>query len=310
VVYSQGATAYTGLSQVGSFGTFSRFNGGAVGAAWALDGVFANVDKNTPKLRENLEAHEAQVRQNAQATPLIRDVPLDVSLDDLRVGQWDAEEVRNLFTFLEFRTLWDRLLEAVGGPPAAEAGPAESLDVDLERLATAEDAVATLQRLAGSTDAVAVGAAWDGIEGRSPLLALAFASGNAPTAAQFLTADLLTDQKVVGALAALVSDGGPPVEAHRAKELMRALEPLGVDIRSLDLDTAVGAYLVDPGESDYLLEDLTVRYLGVELRSADSTPAGQLDLDGMVTQTLALDDIDRAFADLEAGNVIRSVILF
>ncbi|TMK88256.1 MAG: DNA polymerase I [Actinobacteria bacterium] len=245
-----------------------------------LDGIFANVDKNTPKLRASLETYEAQVRQNAQATPLVRDVPLDVSLDDLRMGQWDAEEVRNLFTFLEFRTLWDRLLEAVGGPPAADAGPAETLDVDLERLATAEDAVATLQRLAGSIEPVAVGVAWAGIEGRSPLLALAFATGEAPATAQFLTADLLADQKVAGALAALVSDGGPPLEAHRAKESMRALDALGVDIRSLDLDTAVAAYLVDPGESDYLLEDLTVRYVGLELRSADAPPAGQLDLDG------------------------------
>src|SRR5947209_5089637 len=84
-----------------------------------LDGIFANVDKCTPKLRENLAAFEAQVRQNAQATPLVRDVPLDVSLDDLRMGQWDAEEVRNLFTFLEFRTLSERLIEAVGGVPVA-----------------------------------------------------------------------------------------------------------------------------------------------------------------------------------------------
>jgi hypothetical protein len=42
VVYAQGAVAYTGLSQFGSFGTFSRFGSGSVGAAWALDGVFAN----------------------------------------------------------------------------------------------------------------------------------------------------------------------------------------------------------------------------------------------------------------------------
>lgn len=42
VVYADGAIAYTGLSQFGSFGTFSRFSGGSVGAAWALDGVFAN----------------------------------------------------------------------------------------------------------------------------------------------------------------------------------------------------------------------------------------------------------------------------
>jgi hypothetical protein len=43
VVYSQGAVAYTGLSEIDSFGTFSRFSGASVGAAWALDGIFANV---------------------------------------------------------------------------------------------------------------------------------------------------------------------------------------------------------------------------------------------------------------------------
>ncbi|HWW45241.1 MAG TPA: 5'-3' exonuclease H3TH domain-containing protein, partial [Acidimicrobiia bacterium] len=44
----------------------------------SIDGVFANLDKCTPKLRESLAAHEARVRLNARATPLVRDVPVDV----------------------------------------------------------------------------------------------------------------------------------------------------------------------------------------------------------------------------------------
>src|SRR5436309_757027 len=48
-----------------------------------LDGVFANLDKLTPKLRENLTAHEARVRMNAEATPLIRTVPLECDVADL-----------------------------------------------------------------------------------------------------------------------------------------------------------------------------------------------------------------------------------
>ncbi len=273
-----------------------------------LDGIYANVDKNTPKLRENLKAHEVQVRQNAQATPLVRDVPLEITLDDLREGQWDAEEVRNLFTFLEFRTLWDRLLEAVGGPPSGETATAtETLDVELKRLATAEEAVDALQRLAGSKEPVAIAASWEGIEGRSPLVALAFATGESPDSAEFVAADLLGDQKVAAALAAVVTEGGPPLEAHRAKELMRALEPLGVDIRSLDLDTAVAAYLVDPGESQYLLEELSVRYLGLELQSTDAAPAGQLDLDGSA-DTPAEDAGRRAVAVARLAPALRSAM--
>ena len=37
---------------------------------------------------------------------------------------------------------------------------------------------------------------------------------------------------------------------------------------------------------------------------------GRLDLGGLVTQHIALDDINRGFDDLQAGRAIRSVILF
>src|SRR3954466_1811866 len=42
-----------------------------------LDGIFANLDKCTPKLRENLAAAEDRVRQNAKVMVLLRDMPLE-----------------------------------------------------------------------------------------------------------------------------------------------------------------------------------------------------------------------------------------
>ena len=59
------------------------------------------------------------MRQNAELMLLLRDVELDVELDDLAMGAYDAEAVRKLFDFLEFRTLYDRLVEALD----AELGP-------------------------------------------------------------------------------------------------------------------------------------------------------------------------------------------
>src|SRR5207248_383185 len=143
---------------------------------------------------------------------------------------------------------WDRLVEAVDVAAQVEPQATEALDADLERLATPEEAAASLQRLAGSDRPVAIAASWEGAEGSSPLIAIAFAEGESPESAEWMDAGLLADQKVGDALSTLVADGGPPLEAHRAKELMRVLDPHGVDVRSLDLDTAVAAYLVDPGE--------------------------------------------------------------
>jgi S-(hydroxymethyl)mycothiol dehydrogenase len=44
-------------------------------------------------------------------------------------------------------------------------------------------------------------------------------------------------------------------------------------------------------------------------RLAQLAADGRLDLAGMVTKRIALDDVERAFADMEAGEVIRSVIV-
>src|SRR5207237_9957740 len=142
----------------------------------------------------------------------------------------------------------------------------------------------------------AMEAAGSGVAGRSRLTGLALVAAapvaaapaaaapvvapDEPVRAHWLELDLLTEPAVGAALAALVSPGGPPLHAHRAKELMRGLSVLGVEVRTLDLDTAVAAYLVDPAESQYLLEDLAARYAGIELRSPDAPPPGQLDLGG------------------------------
>ncbi|MGH9116049.1 MAG: 5'-3' exonuclease, partial [Acidimicrobiales bacterium] len=77
-----------------------------------IDGVFAHLEELTPKLRESLAADEPTVRTNAAAIPLRRDIPIEVDPADAALGGWDVEEVRRLFDFLEFRTLWDRFTEA------------------------------------------------------------------------------------------------------------------------------------------------------------------------------------------------------
>jgi DNA polymerase-1 len=233
-----------------------------------LDGVFANVDKNTPKLRENLIAHEAQARKNAQATPLLRDVPIDCDVEELRMGGWDVDEVRDLFTFLEFRTLWDRLVEAVGTMDAAAgAVDAEALEVDIVRLQD-ESAIAAL-------DVAAVAGAWAGVAGRSPLTGVALATPDG--AVHWVEADLL------GELTPVLHGRGPAVDAHDAKALMRSLRRLGVDFDSLRLDTAIAAYLVDPADDQYLLEDVALKFANLEVRSPDAPPPGQLDLSGTET---------------------------
>ncbi|MEA2702056.1 MAG: polymerase, partial [Actinomycetota bacterium] len=252
-----------------------------------LDGVFANLGALTPKLQENMRAGEAQVRSNATATPLVRDVPLELDLDELRMGDWDPAAVRDLFNFLEFTTLHPRLLEATGGPDQSPAPPppeTQPMEVEILRAHSADEALAVL-----GSGVLSLAAEWEGEEGRSRPEGLAVAAPDesgtdesgpddsgpgGPGAAQvahWIPADVLDDPAVRDALA------DAPFRAHNAKALLRGLD---LDMRGLRLDTAIAAYLIDPAGTQYLLDDLAARFLGLEIRSPDAPPPGQLDLSG------------------------------
>jgi DNA polymerase-1 len=253
-----------------------------------IDGIYEHVDEQTPKLRANLTEHEGQVRSNAHVMVLLRDVPLEIAPDGLRLEPFDHDEVRQLFDFLEFRTLHERLDEAFGddgtGPVAAATAV---LEAEVECVADAKAAVAFLTEQRADTGApLAIDAAWDGVEGRSPLVGLAFVR-DADTADVVWIERALLDMKSVGdALRALIAGGGRAIAAHGAKPLMRALiGQLDADLRTLALDTMLAAYLLDPAESRYLLADLLLRYANLELPVGAGTGepgehALQLDFEG------------------------------
>ncbi len=184
--------------------------------------------------------------------------------------------MKRLFEFLEFRSLFDRLAEVLDAPivathPSEGQVTAEVIELD------AAGAVAALSDLKGGEDPVSIGPLWVGVAGRSDLLGLAFATGD--EAAVWIPSAVLASDEVRAALAALLSDTRPGLRVHQAKALMRSLYEIGLDLQSLELDTSIAAYLLDPAESRYAISDLLARYTGLELGAHQSDEL-QLDLDG------------------------------
>ena len=256
-----------------------------------LEGIFEHLDELPPKQRENLSAAQERVLLNREMTVLRRDAAVTLDAENLMLGGWDREKIRELFDRLEFRTLLPRLLEAVGDGASSADTPVDTLAVSVEHPAAAAAVAARLGKLcacAGDptdpTDAgtVAVEASWTGLPGRSSLAGLAVTTSS--DGALYVDGAHLSDSGVSGALAALLGADGPPLAVHRAKDLVHGLARHGGPLpalTSLRHDTAVMAYLLDPAEGAYKLEDLARRYLSVELHPPDApSEAGTLDLDG------------------------------
>lgn len=298
-----------------------------------LDSLYAHLDALSPKLRENLAAHADRVRMNAEVIPLVRNVPLDISVDDLELGGWDTEVARAMFAELELRTIWTRFQtvmndgllgpplpggsaggEAVDPEPGGEAGrvedqPAWLVAPDVMVPNDASSAVVGLDGIVtgarSGTGNLALFAQWTGDPGRSSLRALALTPESGPTETHPVLylrggggSPVLEDPKVMSALAVAVGEGGLGVVAHDVKELMRSLLPLGVDIVGLEMDTAVAAYLLDPSISNYRLIDLANQQLGVTVD------------DGLIGQgTFALEDDEPAEVAPMDAEVLRATRL-
>ena len=257
-----------------------------------LDGIFASLEELTPKLRQNLAAAEDHVRTNAEVMLLVRDVPLEAGLDELALGEIDAQAVRKLFDFLEFRSLHRRLADVLGdaldtdGTAGADTA-ARVLKPEVSVLATAEQAVDALHaaanlEAAGARLALATPAA--GLEA-----GLAWTVDADACRVAFVPGDLLQDPEVSKAINGLVGggasgSGGPsersrPLAVHDGKALMRPLLGRGVEMRDPLIDTMLAAYLLDPADARYDLSDVAGRYAGID-PPAHAPPEGRLDLDG------------------------------
>ncbi len=240
-----------------------------------LDGIFEHVDEQTPKLRSSLAEHEARVRKNHELMQLRHDAPMgDLDVTALGVTP-NADELKRLFEFLEFRTLGDRLSEALGTMgTSVDLGPTEErqeLVAEVSEVGSAEEAAG----LIGALPVLDIAARWVGDPGRSELSGLAVVTSSDDAEVAWIPGPVLVDGSVREAIA-----GHRRLRGHNVKELMRSLLALGAQVSGLELDTAIAAYLIDPAEARYALPDLIEKYTRFARPSDDAASRGQLDLDG------------------------------
>ncbi len=215
-----------------------------------LEGIYDHLDEQTPKLRENLEANREQAFLNRSLMTLVRDLALDVEPSELARGEWDQPKARDLFTSLEFHSLWEDLLKV---QPGAIARDVEVLDTE-GRVATEAD----LAQIAGLDEIVCDWFDEAGTEGLAVWLGLAACL--VPVDRLDVIKDRLEDPDV-------------PKLFHDGKRVIRRLDTLGIDVTGVGFDAALAAYVVNPASRAYDLTELASRYLDVELDSPDSPDA-------------------------------------
>ncbi len=214
-----------------------------------LEGVLAAVDQISGKKRkENLTQHADDARVSKRLATAIRDVEVEIDLEQCVAEEPDRSRLRQVFREFELRDPLRRLEEALG---AREAAPEARAAVELVARGV-EAPVADLARVSGERAALAAEprdgalrfAAWAGDEEvvvgeAETLAALALAWGERPVTSH--------DWKAVASGA----PGGRPEGGG-----LRAAGAEAEQGPELEHDTMVAAYLIDPARRRYPLDEL------------------------------------------------------
>ncbi len=257
-----------------------------------LDGVFANIDQiSGKKVPAALVEHEQQVRTNEQIMTLRRDVEVDAELEDLRIGEWDTDEIRRVFGTLEFRALYDRFVADVMGE--VEEEQADSFEATPQRL----EAGGLAAWLEGLGEAVALVCETGDRVPHLRLDAVAVAADGRDPASLRLD-DASTDD--LAALAGVLADPDIAIISHDAKLLTHVCRERGWDCTNVSIDVELAAYLMNPEQRSFDLDRITLQYLQRSVEPVDEGDAGDqlaLEVDEDTWEPRAL----RAQATLELG---------
>ncbi|MCO8162439.1 DNA polymerase I [Pseudomonas sp. 21LCFQ010] len=274
--------------------------GGGLAELYAnLDAVAALPIRGAKTLGAKLAEHKAMALLSYELATIKCDVPLDVSLDELVIGEPDHEKLIELYTELEFKS-WIGEVErgarragqqaaqpAVAPPPAAPAAPAAyetileqaRFDAWLEKLNSAE-------LIAFDTETTGLDAQ------KAQLVGLSFAvkAGEAayiPLTHSYMgVPEQLDRDTVLLALKPLLEDPNKAKVGQNAKYDINILancaiggDPAnGITVRGVAFDTLLESYVLNSVTS-HDMDSLAARHLGVQtIRFEDIAGKGKKQL--------------------------------
>ncbi|AKG42311.1 DNA polymerase I [Streptomyces xiamenensis] len=237
----------------------------------SLDELLERADEVKGKAGANLREHLDSVRLNRELTELVRDMELECGPVDLVRSPYDREAMTVLLDVLEFRnpSLRERLFAVDPGAEGEETVLAEGVTVE-GTLPAAGELGAWLAEHGGQRLGVATLDDWK--LGAGAVRAVALATGEGP-ALWFDPAAVDADDE--RAFAAWLADADRPKVVHGAKGLLRVFAEHGWGLAGVGMDTALAAYLVQPGRRSFALDALSVEFLGRELDKPEDD-GGQL----------------------------------
>jgi DNA polymerase I len=252
-----------GIGDKGSVELIKRF--GSV--EQALDRA-AEVEKKT--YRESLQNNRDNILLSKKLVTIDCDVPIELDVNAMNVGEPDVEALRVLFTELEFSSLLKELLPVVEVSEAhySEAKLAADVEAVLKTVSSAGALAVAVEAESEATEEET-----EEEESESGMLALTSEPLTmerprdiAISSTQGVAVTVSSEaEEATSKLKAALGDEGLPKAIHDYKAATHVLERQGFMMRAVQHDPMLYSYLLDPTYSSHRLADVALRRFNLKL---------------------------------------------
>jgi DNA polymerase-1 len=255
--------------------------------------------------RESLLNNRDAILFSKSMATIDTNVPVELDVESMRVGEPDVEALRALFTELEFTSLLKELLPVVEVTEAnyGEAGSAADIEKVLKAVGSGGALAVAIESLDGQlaeeeeakeelpqdTQLSLMGGAMlaTAPEPATRRIGISATAGSA-------TIVKLDSGDAAARLRAVLADAAITKGIHDYKAAIHALAPLGVTIEGVQHDSMLYSYLLDPTYSSHRLADVAIRRFNLKL-------SGQLGESADITRRLT----EALHAEVEHEGLLR-----
>ncbi|MDI6794084.1 MAG: DNA polymerase I [bacterium] len=272
----------------------------------AILGSVASI--SPPRIRKALIQAREKVTLSKELVTLDSQVPIDLSLSECRVGEFDRERLGEILSYLGF----NRLLKEFHLAEKAEESKCRVIN-DSGQLQEVIDLIITAKKCAIDIEATAsqpstaelVGLSISIQPGRNPQSAI---PGTHEVGAQSFYLPLghhyqgmgqqLKEGDVIKKLQPVLEDEGIEKCGHNLKPAVFLLHQRGIELKGAGFDTEIASYLINPS-GKHNLEAVAFEYLGEEIPSLKEVLGSE--------SSLAASPMEGAaqYAGLKAETVLR-----
>ncbi|MCC3867665.1 DNA polymerase I [Terrisporobacter mayombei] len=223
----------------------------------SVENLIENTDKLKGSVKKKIEENKEQAVFSKKLATIIRDVPIEVSLDELSFGDYDKNAVIEEFKKFGFNTLIKQVLSMDGG--SEESAVEEKINLNINHLDNVEEFKKELEKT--NKLFIKIVKKVGNILDKNILYVFVSSNGSDIYYLNGEELELIKD---------IISNEEIKKIGYNLKDDYLALKPYNMEMNNIFFDIAIGEYLIDSKSStSYECSDIAMKYLTKKIKSEE-----------------------------------------